>query len=305
MQWKTVTDIFQKYKDQMIARANKGRKQHSFAVGDHVLVSHRHHYRDQLEPPGKLRPKASGPFEILEQVGTNVFRLKLPARVERNARMHNAFHAHDLIPYVLRLPTGNEALDEADDANEGPDDDAADDQDLPPPDPGNEDTTPSEDPFGSVAPPAPSQFPSQPHLSLTSLGIQDASSAHQLPADIPLPQPSSTHSRRHLRVKSKPFPIVDLKQRSTLMPSMLQIPPSITLPQLLRESIVQVNRSDSAQSIANTGERLTFGPTGGSPQGAEQTYDNPAKDSRQYEATAAANTGPQDTAAKWGERTRN
>ena len=100
--WKHVTNLFRTAQDRYINRQNLRRSEHEFQVGDLVLVSARHHPRNQLRKPGPLAPKATGPYEITEKIGPTTFRLDLPAEVSR--RFHNAFHASDLIPYVLRLP---------------------------------------------------------------------------------------------------------------------------------------------------------------------------------------------------------
>jgi hypothetical protein len=77
------------------AYADKHRRDHSFQVGDQVLLAAR---KNQL-PPGlssKLSAKYYGPFPILAAVGDHAFRLELPETVD----IHPVFHVSQLKPYV-------------------------------------------------------------------------------------------------------------------------------------------------------------------------------------------------------------
>ncbi|CAI7858245.1 unnamed protein product [Closterium sp. NIES-53] len=73
--------------------ADRHRRDHTIAVGDHVLLDTcnlnlGHH-------PSKLRPRFCGPFLVEEQVTPVTFRLRLPA----SWKIHNAFHVQLLKPY--------------------------------------------------------------------------------------------------------------------------------------------------------------------------------------------------------------
>lgn len=77
------------------AHADKHRRDHSFQVGDQVLLAAR---KNQL-PPGlssKLSAKYYGPFPIIAAVGDHAFRLELPETVD----IHPVFHVSQLKPYV-------------------------------------------------------------------------------------------------------------------------------------------------------------------------------------------------------------
>ena len=103
MHWRLIAKIFKAEKDKMIARTNSKRKLHQFKVGDQVLLKNRRPHA-QLAAPGPLQPKAVGPFRITKAITESSFELDLPKYAAQ--RMHNAFNAQDLIPYVQRIPTG-------------------------------------------------------------------------------------------------------------------------------------------------------------------------------------------------------
>lgn len=75
--------------------ADRKRKDHSFKVGDQVLLAAR---QNQL-PPGlssKLSAKFHGPFPIVATVGSHAFKLELPDTVT----IHPVFHVSQLKPFV-------------------------------------------------------------------------------------------------------------------------------------------------------------------------------------------------------------
>ncbi|KAL5717444.1 hypothetical protein ACHQM5_010444 [Ranunculus cassubicifolius] len=75
-----------KYKE----RHDKHRTQHTFQVGDLVWL---HIGKARLQGPGrKLKPLRYGPFQILEQYGTNAFKLDLPGYM----RMYSVANAENL-----------------------------------------------------------------------------------------------------------------------------------------------------------------------------------------------------------------
>ncbi|CAI7846764.1 unnamed protein product [Closterium sp. NIES-53] len=73
--------------------ADRHRRDHTIAVGDHVLLDTCNLNLGHL--PSKLRPRFSGPFLVEEQVTPVTFRLRLPA----SWKIHNAFHVQLLKPY--------------------------------------------------------------------------------------------------------------------------------------------------------------------------------------------------------------
>ncbi|CAI7744868.1 unnamed protein product, partial [Closterium sp. NIES-53] len=73
--------------------ADRHRRDHTIAVGDHVLLDTCNLKLGHL--PSKLRPRFCGPFLVEEQVTPVTFRLRLPA----SWKIHNAFHVQLLKPY--------------------------------------------------------------------------------------------------------------------------------------------------------------------------------------------------------------
>ncbi|CAI7901147.1 unnamed protein product, partial [Closterium sp. NIES-54] len=73
--------------------ADRHRRDHTIAVGDHVLLDTCNLNLGHL--PSKLRPRFCGPFLGKEQVSLVTFRLRLPA----SWKIHNAFHVQLLKPY--------------------------------------------------------------------------------------------------------------------------------------------------------------------------------------------------------------
>jgi len=77
------------------ARANKHRKQLEFQPGDLVWL----HLRKERFPSwrkNKLIARSDGPFEVLEKVGDNAYKLQLPGDMAVSAM----FNIGDLSPYV-------------------------------------------------------------------------------------------------------------------------------------------------------------------------------------------------------------
>ncbi|CAI7879496.1 unnamed protein product [Closterium sp. NIES-54] len=84
--------------------ADRHRRDHTIAVGDHVLLDTCNLNLGHL--PSKLRPRFCGPFLVEEQVTPVTFRLRLPA----SWKIHNAFHVQLLKPYQYpnKLYTGRQ-----------------------------------------------------------------------------------------------------------------------------------------------------------------------------------------------------
>jgi hypothetical protein len=78
--------------DRQKAAADKRRRDVTFTVGDHVLLSTRNL---RLAGPKKLMPRWIGPFPITELIGKTAARLELPAELQ----VHNVFHYSLLKPY--------------------------------------------------------------------------------------------------------------------------------------------------------------------------------------------------------------
>ncbi|CAI7903676.1 unnamed protein product [Closterium sp. NIES-54] len=86
--------------------ADRHQRDHTIAVGDHVLLDTCNLNLGHL--PSKLRPRFCGPFLVEEQVTPVTFRLRLPA----SWKIHNAFHEQLLKPYQdpNKLYTGRQPL---------------------------------------------------------------------------------------------------------------------------------------------------------------------------------------------------
>jgi hypothetical protein len=76
---------------------NKKRKDMSFEKGKLVLLSSRH--IRTIRASKKLADRFLGPFEILERIGQNAYKLKLPPKY---SRLHHTFHVSLLEAYRLR-----------------------------------------------------------------------------------------------------------------------------------------------------------------------------------------------------------
>jgi len=77
------------------AKANKHRKSLEFKLGDLVWL----HLRKERFPSrrkNKLMARSDGPFEIIEKVGNNAYKLQLPGDMAVSA----TFNVSDLSPYV-------------------------------------------------------------------------------------------------------------------------------------------------------------------------------------------------------------
>ncbi|GBG60019.1 hypothetical protein CBR_g350 [Chara braunii] len=87
----------------MAARANRTRMNHSFKVGDDVLVDARH-LQLEADTLRKFRRRFFGPCRILQAVGSDIaaspvsLRVKLPDYL-RQARVHDVYHVSLLRPY--------------------------------------------------------------------------------------------------------------------------------------------------------------------------------------------------------------
>ena len=75
-------------------RANKHRKPAAFKEGDLVWI----HLRKERFPRGKhgkLKPRANGPFKVLQRIGDNAYKVELPG----NYGVSATFNVADLSPF--------------------------------------------------------------------------------------------------------------------------------------------------------------------------------------------------------------
>ena len=89
-----VRDRILKQNEKYKKSADKHRKHAKFQEGDLVWV----HLRKDRFPPGKyakLRPRADGPFKVLQRIGDNAYKIELPNRYG----VSSTFNISDLSPY--------------------------------------------------------------------------------------------------------------------------------------------------------------------------------------------------------------
>ncbi|CAI7781430.1 unnamed protein product [Closterium sp. NIES-54] len=91
--WDRTHKRLQDIKSSQKRLADRHRRDHTIAVGDHVLLDTCNLNLGHL--PSKLRSRFCGPFLVEEQVTPVTFRLRLPA----SWKIHNAFHVQLLKPY--------------------------------------------------------------------------------------------------------------------------------------------------------------------------------------------------------------
>ena len=78
----------------MKRNAENLRREHNFKVGDFVWLDTEHLRRSR--PSGKLDYKRIGPYEVIECINKNAFRLRLP----KGSRQHSVFNVSKLTPFV-------------------------------------------------------------------------------------------------------------------------------------------------------------------------------------------------------------
>ena len=93
--WRTAKRAFRKMRHHQKRHADKHRRPTVHKVGDWVLIKPADPQRNRLGVKGTLAPKAIGPYEIIEQINQNSFRVRLPPWM----RIHDVFHSSKLIPY--------------------------------------------------------------------------------------------------------------------------------------------------------------------------------------------------------------
>ena len=92
----SVRQHIEKKNEQYATKANKGHKQVLFELGDWVWV----HMRKERFPAyrrSKLHPRRDGPFQVLERINDNAYKLDLPGEYNISA----TFNVSDLSPFDL------------------------------------------------------------------------------------------------------------------------------------------------------------------------------------------------------------
>lgn len=83
--------------EKMAEHYDKKRKEMSFRVGEQVMLAARH--IRTLRASKKLADQFLGPFEVVERIGANAYKLKLPSKY---GRLHHTFHISLLQAYRAR-----------------------------------------------------------------------------------------------------------------------------------------------------------------------------------------------------------
>ena len=106
-----VRQQLEKRTEQYVRQANKGRKEVLFEVGELVWV---HLLKDRFPSlrQSKLKPRADGPFQVLEKINDNAYRIELPDRFG----VHDIFNVSDLSPFYA----GSELVDDLVDSGSNP-----------------------------------------------------------------------------------------------------------------------------------------------------------------------------------------
>ena len=113
-----VRQQLEKRTEQYVRQANKDRKEVLFEVGDLVWV----HLRKDRFPSlrqSKLKPRADGPFQVLERINDNAYRIELPDRYG----IHDVFNVSDLSPFCAGLEHFEEQADSGSNPFQGGEDD--------------------------------------------------------------------------------------------------------------------------------------------------------------------------------------
>ena len=93
---KQVKERIEKQNAKVASRVNKGRKPMIFQPGDWVWV----HFRKErfpLQRKSKLNPRGDGPFQILERINNNAYKVDLPGEYNVSA----SFNVADLSPFDI------------------------------------------------------------------------------------------------------------------------------------------------------------------------------------------------------------
>ena len=91
---KQIKERIEKHNEKVASRVNKGRKPMIFQPGDWVWV----HFRKErfpLQRKSKLNPRGDGPFQILERINDNAYKVDLPGEYGVSA----SFNVADLSPF--------------------------------------------------------------------------------------------------------------------------------------------------------------------------------------------------------------
>ena len=99
---KDIKERIENKNQKLVTRKNQGRKKLIFKQGDWVWV-HLRKERFPSQRKSKLQPRGDGPFQVLERINDNAYKLDL--RGEYN--VSSTFNVADLTPFDV----GNEDLD--------------------------------------------------------------------------------------------------------------------------------------------------------------------------------------------------
>lgn len=83
--------------EKLALKRNEGRRLVTFNVGDWVWL-HIHKERFPTQRRGKLSPRGDGPFQIIEKINNNAYKLALPSEY---GSISSTFNVSDLVLYDL------------------------------------------------------------------------------------------------------------------------------------------------------------------------------------------------------------
>ena len=89
-----VRENIAKANDRYAKNANKGRKRVVFQPGEWVWL-HLRKSRFPEKRKSKLSPRGDGPFQVIERINDNAYRLELPGEYQ----VHGTFNVTDLSPF--------------------------------------------------------------------------------------------------------------------------------------------------------------------------------------------------------------
>ena len=96
LQFQRAHELVHAAKNRMKQLTDNNRKLREFSTGDHVLLSTKNLKLCKSVRRRKFMPRFLGPIQVIEKIGRNAYKLKLPGSM---VRVHDVFHVSLLFPY--------------------------------------------------------------------------------------------------------------------------------------------------------------------------------------------------------------